>query len=87
MPKTILEAAACGLPAIVTNVPGCRESIIPNKTGFLVELFDIDDLVSKIEELILDQEKRNLMGSKARLLAEEKFDINKINSEQMKLYN
>ena len=36
LPKSLCEAAACGRPVITTNVPGCRDAIIPNKTGFLM---------------------------------------------------
>jgi len=35
MPKTVLEAAAVGRPSIVTDVPGCRQSIIEGETGWL----------------------------------------------------
>ena len=87
MPKVILEASACGRPSVVTNVPGCKEAIIPNKTGLLVKLFDVDDLVSKIEQLILNKEKRIEMGYQARKFAEKTFDIKVINQKQVSLYN
>tara|TARA_B100000029_G_C17536280_1_gene944991 strand:+ start:99 stop:1244 length:1146 start_codon:yes stop_codon:yes gene_type:complete len=86
MPKVILEASACGRPSVVTNVPGCKESIIPNKTGLLVKLFDVDDLVKKIEQLIINKEMRIAMGSQARRFAEQTFDINIINQKQIYLY-
>ena len=86
MPKVILEASACGRPSVVTNVPGCKESIIPNKTGLLVKLFDVDDLVNKIEKLIINKEMRIAMGSEARKFAEQTFDINIINQKQVSLY-
>ena len=86
MPKAILEASSCGKPSIVTNVPGCRDSIIPNKTGLLVKLYDIDDLVKKIEILITNDELRKSMGIEARKLALMKFNIKKINLQQLKIY-
>ena len=72
---------------LISNVPGCKESIIPNKTGLLVKLFDVDDLVSKIEQLILNKEKRIEMGYQARKFAEKTFDIKVINQKQVSLYN
>lgn len=86
MPKTILEAAACGKPSIVTDVPGCRDAIIQDKTGLLVRLYDSQDLINKIEFLINNADIRNSMGIEARKLAVRKFDLKKINSMQIKLY-
>ena len=87
MPKTILEAASCGKPSIVTDVPGCKDAIIPNKTGLLVKLFDTHDLQNKIEFLINNADIRNLMGVEARKFAVSKFDVKNINAVQIKLYN
>lgn len=50
MPRTVLEAASIGRPAIVTDVPGCRQSIIDGETGWLCKLQDIDDLAEKMIE-------------------------------------
>ena len=33
-PKVLMEAASLGLPVITTDVPGCRDAVIENKTGF-----------------------------------------------------
>lgn len=38
MPKVLLEAQALGRPIVTTDVPGCREAIENNKTGFLVKV-------------------------------------------------
>tara|TARA_A100001015_G_scaffold311551_1_gene415019 strand:- start:2523 stop:3650 length:1128 start_codon:yes stop_codon:yes gene_type:complete len=86
MPKAILEASACGRPCIVTNVAGCNESIKVNQTGLLVELYDVNDLVDKIELLILNRDMRIKMGKEARIFSEKVFDINMINSKQLNLY-
>lgn len=86
MPKVILEASACGRPCIVTNVAGCNESIRVNQTGLLVELYNVNDLVEKIELLILNKDMRIKMGKEARKFSEKVFDINMINSRQLSLY-
>ncbi|WP_282156484.1 glycosyltransferase family 4 protein [Vibrio diabolicus] len=44
MPKTVLEAAAIGRPAIVTDVPGCRQSIVNGRTGWLCQVKSADSL-------------------------------------------
>ena len=48
MPKILLEAAAVGRPVITTDVPGCRDAIIPNKTGLLVPMKDPLTLAEKL---------------------------------------
>lgn len=46
--KIVLEAQSCGLPVIVSNIPGPNELIIPNETGFLIEPESYTDLSDKI---------------------------------------
>ena len=36
LPKVLVEAAACGRPVVTTDVPGCRDAIVPGVTGLLV---------------------------------------------------
>lgn len=48
MPKVILEAAAMGRAAIVSDIDGCRDCVVPSKTGLLVPPRDPQDLARKI---------------------------------------
>jgi len=48
MPRTVLEAASCGRPAIVSDVPGCRHAIKPERTGWLCEVKSSRSLADKI---------------------------------------
>tara|TARA_B100000212_G_C27377897_1_gene535535 strand:+ start:1592 stop:2716 length:1125 start_codon:yes stop_codon:yes gene_type:complete len=86
LPKSLCEAAACGRPVITTNVPGCRDAIIPNKTGFLVELRNKNQLVEKIKILINNPKLAEEMSINARKLAENKFDRNKIVEDHLGIY-
>ena len=86
LPKSLCEAAACGRPVITTNVPGCRDAIIPNKTGFLMELRNKNQLVEKIKILINNPKILKEMSINARKLAENKFDKNKIVKEHLAIY-
>lgn len=58
MPRSVLEAAAVGRPAIVSDVPGCRQSIVPNQTGWLCRPRDAASLVS-VMETVLSQAEGN----------------------------
>lgn len=73
MPKSLLEAAACGLPIVTTDVPGCQEVIIDGQEGFLVEPQNAEALAKSLKHLIENAELRTAMGAKARKRAEEIF--------------
>lgn len=74
MPRVILEAAASGLPAIVTDVPGCRHSVIDGQTGFIVPARDSNALLAAMNKLAcLPPETLSKMGTAARKLAEDRF--------------
>ena len=75
MPKTLLEAASMGLPAIATNVPGCRQAIIDGTTGFLCNVRDATALAEAMRRiLLLTPEQRAKMGSAARARIVQEFD-------------
>jgi glycosyltransferase involved in cell wall biosynthesis len=63
---TVLEAAQCGVPTVASRVPGLCDAILEGQTG---ELFDRDDtgqMVAKISSLLLDAERRQALGERAR---------------------
>src|SRR6202012_6009032 len=62
LPKSLLEAAACGRPLIATEVPGCREVAIPDVTGLLVPTDDPAALATAIEPLAKDADMRARYG-------------------------
>lgn len=74
MPRTVLEAASMGRPAIVTDVPGCRQSIVHNKTGWLCKVKDIDDLAERMLKVAnLPSEELIAFGQFARQRVETEF--------------
>src|SRR5499427_8520550 len=73
LPKSLLEAAACGRPMVATDVPGCREVAIPGETGILVPPDDPAALAAAIETLAQAPDLRARLGAAARKLAEERF--------------
>ena len=86
LPKTLIEAAAASRAVVTTDVPGCRDAIIPNKTGILVPVRNSFALANAIQELIENKDKRLLMGRAGRELAEKDFDINNIVKAHLKIY-
>ena len=85
-PKVLMEAASLGLPVITTDVPGCRDAIIENKTGILVPIKDEINLAFAIKKLFEDVKLRHKMGKAGRNLAVKKFDLDKIIPKIIKLY-
>lgn len=86
LPKSLVEAAACGRAVITTDMPGCRDAIVPGKTGILVPVKDSLILADRIEALIKDSFARRQMGKAGRKLAEEAFTIEQIVQEHMDIY-
>lgn len=77
MSNVLLEASASGRPVITTNRSGCREIVEDEKTGFIVNQKDSDDLIKKVERFIkLTREQRKKMGQAARRKVEKEFDRN-----------
>lgn len=78
-PRTVLEAMAVARPAITTDAPGCRETVVHGKSGFLVPVKDAPAVAQAMEQFILHPELIAQMGRSARVVAEEKYDVHKVN--------
>ena len=87
LPKALLEAAACGRPMVATDVPGCREVVIADKTGLLVPLDDGNALAGAIDKLAASANLRARYGAAARILAVEKFSATAIGRQTVQLYD
>ena len=75
MANTLLEAGAMGRPLITSDIPGCREAVSENKTGFLVKTSDSDDLYEKMKLFInLPHDKKAEMGMESHNFIAERFD-------------
>lgn len=74
MPRTVLEAAAMGRPAIVTDVPGCRHAIEAEVTGWLCEVRSAESLAGVMRRVLgMDAVEVQRAGDAARGRMEERF--------------
>ena len=75
MPVSLMEAAACGVPAVATAVGGVPELVEDGVTGLLVPPRDAPALASALERLLVDRSLRTRLGRAARRRAEDKFSV------------
>jgi glycosyltransferase involved in cell wall biosynthesis len=68
MSLALLEAMACGLPVISTNVHGAVDLIRENKTGILVQKKDVKGLTEAIRYLICNPNEAKRIGQEAQKL-------------------
>lgn len=72
-PVSLLEAMACGLPAVVSDIPANQQLIEDGRQGLVVELGDASAAARAIETLLASPELRSLQGSAGRALVAENY--------------
>lgn len=83
-PRTVLEAMAMGRAVITTDAPGCRETVVDGDNGFLVPVKSVDALAEAMTRFITDATLAARMGQRGRQLAEDKYDVHKVNAALLK---
>ena len=86
LPKILIEAAASGRAIVTTDWPGCRDAILPNKTGLLVPTRDSNALSEAFLTLIDDPELVEKMGHRGRELAKLHFNIEDVVGIHLQIY-
>ena len=84
--NSIMEYMALGKPVIATDSGGNKEVVIDNKTGFIVQPFNVEEVVCRINELLNNKEERGSMGKTGRKRIEEKFNLDKMLYNFVELY-
>jgi glycosyltransferase involved in cell wall biosynthesis len=85
LPSIAIEAAASGMPLIVSNVPGCRSLIGEKKNGYLIEPYSSSSIVKSVKALLRDQKDFSNLSINSRQLIEKRFEIMKITDQYLKL--
>jgi len=80
-PHSVLEGIAMGRAVITTLAPGCRETVLPERTGFLVPTKDAVALAEAMERFIKDPSLAARMGTEGRSYAEARYDVHAVNHD------
>lgn len=84
-PRSVLEAMSVGRAIVTTDAPGCRETVVDGENGFLVPPRNAKALYEAMLRFVEDPELASSMGVASRRIAEEKYDVRKINSRMVEL--
>jgi L-malate glycosyltransferase len=83
---TAVEAMACGIPVVVSDVDGLREVVLENETGLVVPQGNPEELAAAIEKLLKDKDLRLEMGKKGVEHVLQNYDWNDNAAYMVKLY-
>jgi glycosyltransferase involved in cell wall biosynthesis len=86
VPNALIEACACGLPIVTTDVAGCRDVVTHGLNGLLVPVGNAPTLADALETLLDDANLRHSMGIAGRQIAVNSFSLTKVNSETLSIY-
>ncbi len=85
-PRSAIEAAAMGLPLILTDIRGCREVVEDGRNGFLVPVRSPSALLDRVLRLAGDPELRARFGHESRLRAVAEFDERRVIETTLDVY-
>ncbi|MCA9197633.1 MAG: glycosyltransferase family 4 protein [Planctomycetales bacterium] len=75
MPVSLMEAAACGVPVVATDVGGVAELVRHGETGFVVPSENADSLADRLQQVLQDQALRQQFAAAARHQAVQRFSV------------
>lgn len=86
LPNVVLEAMACGLPVVATDVGGTREAVRDGVEGFLVPPRDPRAAAAALRALWRDPDLRRRMGAAGRARVEAEFTVERMTDDWVALY-
>lgn len=87
VPKSLIEASACGLPIVTTDSVGCRDTVVNKKNGYIVNPHSPGEIAKALRKLIENPEKRKKMGQRSREYAEKEYDVHAVARKHLEIYN
>ncbi len=85
LPRSTLEAMSMQRPVLTTNAVGCKETVNEGLNGFKVPIGSSKKLAQKMIWFIKNKNKIECMGKQSRIIAENKFDVHKVNKVMLRI--
>ena len=85
-PKILIDASAVGRAIITTNVPGCKECVIDNFNGYLIEVKNYFSLLNSFIKIIKNKKMLLIMSKNSRKIAEQRYSIKDVTKQHLDLY-
>ncbi len=85
VPRSVLEAMSMGRAILTTDVPGCRETVVDGENGWMIPKADSAALARSMEWFLANPQSLEPMGRRSRQIAEQRFDVNLVNAELLKI--
>jgi glycosyltransferase involved in cell wall biosynthesis len=87
LPRSILEAMAMSLPVVATDIRGCREAVLPDRTGFIVPPQNSTQLAAALGKLLADADLRQTFGRNGRSRVEADYDERQVFDRLERFYH
>ncbi|ELR70614.1 Alpha-1,3-N-acetylgalactosamine transferase PglA [Fulvivirga imtechensis AK7] len=85
-PNVVLQACAMGVPCVASDINGCNEIILNERTGLLIPTKSVAELVAALKRLISDEDFRKRLAEEARSYVRANFDQQYVWKEIIKEY-
>jgi glycosyltransferase involved in cell wall biosynthesis len=86
MPNVVMEAMAAGVPVVASDIPGCRDLVVPGKTGYLARVGDSAGIARHTMRIFDDAELARRLGDAARQRVAEEFSVERMIERYAELY-
>lgn len=86
VPGVVVEASFQGIPTVAVNVGGVTEVLIDGENGLLVPSHDESRFIAQCEKLLLNKEYQMQLGTAAKTIVRERFDLYKNTNQFVALY-
>jgi len=84
--NAIMEAMSAGVPVVASDIPGNRDLVVPEQTGYLVPVGDPAEMARKTQLIIDDADRSTRFGEAARTRMREEFSVEKMVERHAALY-
>jgi glycosyltransferase involved in cell wall biosynthesis len=86
MPVSLMEAMACEVPVVTTDIRGCREAVAHGEAGVLVPAGESEPLAEALRKLAADPDERRRLGEAGRAAVEERYSVEHALAPLMAMY-